>query len=1387
MSQDRRDYQKKIEDGMFSRNIRADILDEFDLQDLLADQLFSQMQDIPAGESRTIDFNQLLDNPPEDEFDIDEVKEEFKNLITEIASDVRLALELASGAGKVNYVEDATWNPLLTYDRAGTCPSCGESLSLNHRISNNKLLVGKVTKMFNEAIKTLPKEWHQKNSGKKLFSRSDKTEQVVENGERKSIKKIKLDWDLFRDALANSGIEFNQKSGKMRRKELLALNNVDSDWGKIAAGLRLCDRRSLKCPHKSCQENLWNKNLDTHSPFHKISYEATRIILETTISRPTARAPLSMKGYSGDQEISLRMGRIGEDFSRDSKKLIAEAVLSATTVLGDISIEVDSEISQNKSGVTISQSDSERAAKVYTTPNHNIVTKLAKVIERIRPVEAFVLDSKEVKDQKKESAKCAAQILHAIHHSGVLFKVEKTANWAYSAKQTSNHATNLITLNSDIQNKITSELFVKPSQDGEIMYNQLESMLSKETTPPMVCEPRPRTLDEDQPGGMLTKAGQNRYPLVTQAPQYDHFGQKRFIPSEQAIHSINALQSTEWSVNLEMVDIARSTIKNHIKTEILSKLKIRKAWQIRRHYFQDAEGTPILNSDGEAKILVTKNEFSTIGDAESYMSSDDTSSSTCSQKKQNRMKYDHWSEQIHEVFYIDFDGVKPAVTFGQVNAWWNTFDFIERLKKNYPDTNFWHSWHFDWRGRIMPISTMLSPQNDDFARGLITFANPEQLTESGRKWVGRVIAGKYRGRPIPSNFQGEDKENLEALMAKLESKTYESFDEVSSNELFHKMMRVIAADPEANFASWGKGDVFRAKAEGLQRLALTKEFVSILDQGENASTRLPINLDASSSIYQHASALMLDSSMASKVNVLPNESNRPSDVYIEVVEHLRSVWSGNPFKSFEVNRNFQNSEGKWQKVTHIVDGLDDEVAESLKEKVLVRNMAKKPIMTIGYGASPQSMVGALLTDNQEDNGNHGGVKPYYLGENWPKVVEDPDELEKRDYRWLITAHPSSTLGKICNELDIPSYFHVLIAQKVINGFTNSIEEVLPGYKKMKNSLTNLCKQNLENQFETKPEIKAKWDEFCSLEENQNKSEAKLKSGFMKSRGFLKLSEGLTWKVKDGCEIKNVYFNDPEMISIKAWERMDEATKTIRLKARESLPEDSKELVPLDNLTPINFESLSGLVDEEIVNKLRVHETEKLNRILSLVEENEYETEAIDMETLSVDWASLANELDVGNTLEDIIEYNAEKKSSVIGKIVSEVKKYSGNFNVTFSRNQMSDNRDTSGERRGIAPNFIHSLDACHMRLFATAMARNGVTDIWSVHDAFGCHPNHIEDMRYIVNKTFVEVHQVDENGRGILSRLFYDITGKEIEVGEMDLSDIAKLIDGELLSKYLVS
>ena len=113
-------------------------------------------------------------------------------------------------------------------------------------------------------------------------------------------------------------------------------------------------------------------------------------------------------------------------------------------------------------------------------------------------------------------------------------------------------------------------------------------MLSKETTPPLVCKPVNRSAGDFKQGGFLTKAGQRKYPLVTQAPQYKAFNEHRFIPSEEAVTAVNNLQSTEWSVDHDMAEIAKKTIKNHITTEIISNFSVRKVWQIRRHYFSES-------------------------------------------------------------------------------------------------------------------------------------------------------------------------------------------------------------------------------------------------------------------------------------------------------------------------------------------------------------------------------------------------------------------------------------------------------------------------------------------------------------------------------------------------------------------------------------------------------------------------------------------------------------------------------------------------------------------------------------------------------------------------------------------------------------------------------
>ena len=139
------------------------------------------------------------------------------------------------------------------------------------------------------------------------------------------------------------------------------------------------------------------------------------------------------------------------------------------------------------------------------------------------------------------------------------------------------------------------------------------------------------------------------------------------------------------------------------------------------------------------------------------------------------------------------------------------------------------------------------------------------------------------------------------------------------------------------------------------------------------------------------------------------------------------------------------------------------------------------------------------------------------------------------------------------------------------------------------------------------------------------------------------------------------------------------------------------------------------------------------------------SESIDMDKLSIDFDNLAKELSIGDSFEELMDFDSNKKEdAAVMQVVKAVRNYSGHYNVYFSRYILSNENDYKAARRGIAPNFIHSLDACHMRMVVNRLAlNNNTTDFWSVHDAFGCHPNHIEDLRRIVNFTFRRI--VDKN------------------------------------------
>jgi DNA-directed RNA polymerase, mitochondrial len=66
--------------------------------------------------------------------------------------------------------------------------------------------------------------------------------------------------------------------------------------------------------------------------------------------------------------------------------------------------------------------------------------------------------------------------------------------------------------------------------------------------------------------------------------------------------------------------------------------------------------------------------------------------------------------------------------------------------------------------------------------------------------------------------------------------------------------------------------------------------------------------------------------------------------------------------------------------------------------------------------------------------------------------------------------------------------------------------------------------------------------------------------------------------------------------------------------------------------------------------------------------------------------------------------------------------------------------------RGIAPNFIHSLDAACLTICVNKCAEAGISAFTSVHDAYGTHAANMDALSVFLREAFVETHEVDVLG-----------------------------------------
>lgn len=225
----------------------------------------------------------------------------------------------------------------------------------------------------------------------------------------------------------------------------------------------------------------------------------------------------------------------------------------------------------------------------------------------------------------------------------------------------------------------------------------------------------------------------------------------------------------------------------------------------------------------------------------------------------------------------------------------------ERLVEE-PCIYFPHS--LDFRGRIYPLPSGLSPQGNDLARSLLLFAEGKPVDASGARWL--AIHG--------ANCLGESPEGQKMSHLTLD----ERMEWVASNS----QRIVAAADDPFQDLWWAKAD------DPLEFMAFCFEWANLLranDAGEEYVCCLPVAMDGTCNGLQHFSALLQDEVGAAAVNVTAQE--RPQDVYQRIADHVLDAL------------------GKTSDAMGLLWlGLHQ------KTRIVNRKLTKRPTMTFGYGS-----------------------------------------------------------------------------------------------------------------------------------------------------------------------------------------------------------------------------------------------------------------------------------------------------------------------------------------------------------------------------------------------------------------------------------------------------
>lgn len=272
-------------------------------------------------------------------------------------------------------------------------------------------------------------------------------------------------------------------------------------------------------------------------------------------------------------------------------------------------------------------------------------------------------------------------------------------------------------------------------------------------------------------------------------------------------------------------------------------------------------------------------------------------------------EYKAWAQRAREMHEFNADLKADCKNFGSLMA-------VATRFAQFPA--FYHPHKLDWRQRAYPVSIFLSPQGDQFNKGLIEFAEGRRIGDADNAPAWLAIHG--------ANCYGVDKVSFEERIEWVE--TFEA--SILESALF-----------PFECAFWQQAD------KPWPFLAFCFEWLGYRIAGDDFVTHLPVALDGSNSGLQHLSAMLRDEAGARVTCVSPGE--QPEDVYQMVADAVEAQLR-----------------------------LDDHQLAAIWRGKVSRKVVKQPTMTYTYSATESGMrnqiASALRTLDKDAEG--GSYLPF---------------------------------------------------------------------------------------------------------------------------------------------------------------------------------------------------------------------------------------------------------------------------------------------------------------------------------------------------------------------------------------------------------------------------